>query len=123
MSSGQQGPQGQYPGWQQPVYQPPHRAASDYMRMFVGDMFLAIAVALGLFLMWLGSLIAGTADTQGGYDWGAAVKGLGMLAVTLAFYLGAMVRQDLDKNVRALMLLCGTLLIIFVGYWSGLWMF
>jgi len=91
--------------------------------MFVGDMFLAIAVALGLFLMWLGSLIAGTADTQGGYDWGAAVKGLGMLAVTLAFYLGAMVRQDLDKNVRALMLLCGTLLIIFVGYWSGLWMF
>jgi len=121
MASGQPGPQGQYPGWQQPVYQPPHRKVSDYVQTIVGDLFLAIAVALGLFLLWLGSLIAGVADSQTGFDIGAAFHSFGMLLLTLALFLGGMLRHEMDKTVRAALLISGTLLIIFVGYWTGLW--
>jgi len=95
---------------------------SDYVHTVVGDMFLAVAVALGLFLLWLGSMIAGTADTQGGFDWGTGVKSFGMLLLTLALFLGAMLRHEMDKTVRAALVISATLLIIFVGYWSGFWM-
>jgi len=95
---------------------------SDYVHMFVGDVFLAIAVTIGLFLLWLGSVVAGTADTSGGYDWGAAIKSFGMLLLTLAFYLGALLRNEMDKTVRMALLVCGTLLILFLGYWAGFWM-
>jgi len=89
----------------------------------VGDLFLAIAVALGIFLLWLGSLITGVADTETGFDIGSAFHSFGMLLLTLALFLGAVLRHDVDKAVRNAMLISGTLLIIFVGYWTGLWSF
>jgi hypothetical protein len=46
-----------------------------------------------------------------------------MLLLTLALFLGAVLRHDVDKAVRNAMLISGTLLIIFVGYWTGLWSF
>jgi len=114
-------PQGPYPAYQ-PMYQPPHRHPSDYMKSIVSDMILALAVVVGLFLIWLGSLIAGTADTSDGMQWGTGVKSFGMLALTVAFILGAMLRHDLEKWVRVALLVSATLLIIFVGYWAGFWM-
>ena len=71
---------------------------------------------------WLGSMIAGTADTQGGFDWRTGVKSFGMLLLTLALFLGGMLRHEMDKTVRAALLISATLLIIFVGYWAGFWM-
>jgi len=121
MASGQPGAQGPYPGWQQPAYQPPHRKVSDYVQVIVGDLFLAIAVALGLFLLWLGSLIYGVADTDTGFDVGSAFHSFGMLLLTLALFLGAVLRHDMDNRVRVSLVTAGTLLIIFVGYWTGLW--
>lgn len=94
---------------------------SDYVQTVVGDLFLAIAVALGIFLLWLGSLIAGVADTQTGFDIGSAFHSFGMLLLTLALFLGGVLRHDLDKSVRMALLFSGTLLIIFVGYWTGMW--
>lgn len=113
-------PQGPYPMYQ-PVYQPPHRAVGDMMKPLVSDFVLAVVVTVGLFLMWLGSLIWGTADSRNGLDLGGAFKGFGALLLTGALIVGAMVRHDIDKWVRAAMIFSAALVIILVGFWTTNW--
>jgi hypothetical protein len=90
--------------------------------MFLSDMMLAIFFGIGLLLVWLGSLMWGTANTSDGKDWGQIVKSFGMLVLTGAMILGGLVRHDMEKSVRLVLILSATLLIIFVGFWTGFWL-
>ena len=101
----------------QPVYQQPSRPAIDYMRPFASDTMLALASVLGLFLLWLGSFVWGLVDASD-REWGLAIKSIGMLILTVALYLGGLLRVDMEKWVRVTLILAATLLIIFVGYWT-----
>ena len=125
MVSGQQpGPmQGPYTMYQ-PVYQPPHRSTGEMMKsMFLSDMVLAIAVALGLLLMWIGALIWGFSSDHDVQNIGIAIRSLGMLGLTGAMLLGGLVRQDMNTLVRGLLIVSGALLLIFIGFWNGFWFF
>ena len=121
MVSGQTPQQGPYPMYQ-PVYQQPmHRPVSETMRTFVSDSVLAIAIMLGLVLMWLGALMWGFSTDRDVRNIGMAVRSFGMLALTGALLLGGLLRNDSDKWIRWMLILSGTLLLIFIGFWSGFW--
>lgn len=104
----------------QPVYQP-HRSTGEMLKPLVSDFVLAIILAIGLFLMWLGALIWGTASSSDGRDLGAAFKGFGTFMLTGALVVGALVRHDIDKWVRAAMIISGAAVIILVGFWTTGW--
>ncbi len=105
----------------QPAYQPPHKTLGEMFRPLVSDFVLAVVVVLGLFLMWLGSLIWGTADSSDGLDLGAAFKGFGVLMLTGALIVGGLMRHDLEKWVRVVMIFSAALVIILVGFWTINW--
>lgn len=120
MASGQApGPaqQGPYPPYQ-PMYQPPRKAAVEYMKPLVSDMMLTLLVVLGLFLVWLGSLLWGTIDDADGDKWGLGIKSFGMLIVTVALFAGGILRADLDRWVRVALIAAAVTLICIVGYWG-----
>jgi len=125
MVSGQtQGPmqQGPYQMYQ-PVYQMPQKSTAETLKtMFLSDMMLAIFFGIGLLLIWLGSLMWGTANDSDGRDWGMMVKSFGMLVLTGAMILAGLVRHDMEKLVRLGLILSATLLLIFVGFWTGFWL-
>jgi len=101
----------------QPVYQPPRKPLSDYVKMLLSDVILAVLLFVGLLFLWLGSLIWGTADTNSGSDIGLGFKSFGMLLATWALIIGGVLRHDLEKWVRFAMIGAGVLLIILVGFW------
>jgi hypothetical protein len=115
MVSGQPGP-GQYPMYQQP-YQPPHRTAGDMIKSLVSDTMIALALVVGLFLVMIGSWLMGLMDTDGGVNAGQVVKSLGVFLLVAGSLLGAVLRHDLDKYIRAALLLFAGALIIFVNFW------
>lgn len=89
--------------------------------MFLSDMVLAIAVALGLLLMWIGALIWGFSSDRDVKNIGIAIRSLGMLGLVGAMLLGGLVRHDMEKWVRFILILSGALLLIFIGFWNGFW--
>jgi len=112
----QQGPYQMY----QPVYQPPQRSTAETLKtMFLSDMMLAIFFGIGLLLIWLGSIVYGTANSHDGQDLGSIVKSFGMLVLTGGMIVGGLVRHDMEKSVRAVLIFSAALLIIFVGFWTG----
>lgn len=111
---------GPYPAYQ-PAYQAPHRSVTDITRTLVSDWVLAAGVVIALFLMWLGALVWGSADTGSGRDWGMGIKSLGMLVLSLVLFLGAILRHDIEKWVRVAMIAAITWLLIVVGFWGGFW--
>jgi len=116
MVSGQtSGPQGPYPVYQ-PAYQPPHKPLSDYLKPLLSDLVLAGLLWIGLLLLWLGSLLAGTAD-PGDENVGLGFKSFGMLLTTWALVIGGVLRHDMDKWVRFAMIGAGVVLIAIVGFW------
>jgi hypothetical protein len=115
----QQGPYQMY----QPVYQMPQKSTAETLKtMFLSDMMLAIFFGIGLLLMWVGSLIYGTANDNDGQDLGMIAKSFGMLVLTGAMILAGLVRHDMEKLVRLGLILSATLLLIFVGFWAGVWL-
>jgi hypothetical protein len=115
----QQGPYQMY----QPVYQMPQKSTAETLKtMFLSDMMLAIFFGIGLLLMWVGSLIYGTANDHDGQDLGMIAKSFGMLVLTGAMILAGLVRHDMEKLVRLGLILSATLLLIFVGFWAGVWL-
>lgn len=99
-----------------------HKPLGDYIKPLVSDLMLGIMLFLGLLLVWLGSLIAGVADTSGTFETGLALKSFGVLLATWGLIIGGMLRHDAEKWVRFAMILAGTLIILFVGFWSAsLW--
>lgn len=89
--------------------------------MFLSNMMIGMAVALGLVLMWVGALIWGFSTDHDVKDIGMAIKSLGMLALVGALLLGGLARQDIDRWVRVIMIFSGALLLIFIGFWIGMW--
>jgi hypothetical protein len=92
---------------------------SDYLKPLISDLMLAAMLWIGLLLVWLGSLIAGVADTRGAVEIGLAVKSFGVLLATWGLVIGGMLRHDMEKWVRFAMIAAGTLIILAVGYWSA----
>lgn len=109
MVSGQpQGP-GQYPMYQ-PVYQPPHRTAGDMLKMLVSDILLALIVFVGLLLAMIGSWMIGLMDPGTGTDLGHVLRSLGVTALVGGALAATLLRHDMDKHIRAALLLFATVL-------------
>lgn len=120
MASGQPmgpAPQGQYPGYA-PVYQPAHKQPIEYLRPVVSDVLLALGLVIGLFLLMLGWIIFGVADTGAGRDAGQVVKALGLFVLSAVMFLGGLIRADMDKWVRSSLIIGAVLLISWVGFWT-----
>ena len=108
----------------QPAYQPPHRSPGDMMKsMFLSNMMLGLAVGVGLLLMWLGALIWGFSNVNdtGVRNIGMAIRSLGLLALVGAMLLGGLVREDMEKWVRVVLIFSGAVLLIAIGFWNGFW--
>jgi hypothetical protein len=82
------------------------------------DLMLALAAVIGLFLMWLGWVIFGVADSGSGRDAGQVVKSFGLLILTISMMLGGIVRVDMEKWVRVSMIIGAVLLVTWEGFWA-----
>ncbi len=109
-------PQGPYPGYM-PVYQPVQKPTIEYMRPMVSDAMLTIISVLGLFLMMLGWVIWGASNDNTVEDLGQYLKAFGMFILTAAMMVGGLLRVDMDKWVRAVLIFGAVLLISWVGFW------
>jgi hypothetical protein len=89
--------------------------------MFLSNMMLGLAVGVGLLLMWVGALIWGFSNDSDVRNIGMAIRSFGLLALVGAMLLGGIVRDDIEKWVRVMMVLGGALLLIFIGFWTGFW--
>ncbi len=90
----------------------------DYVRPLAGDLWLALGVVGGLFLIMLGSIIWGLADERGWAEAGFVLKALGLFALLAVMYLGGILRSDMEKWVRFGLVASATVLMIFVGFWG-----
>ena len=102
-------------------YQPAHKPPSEYVRSLASDLWLALGVVVGLFLLMIGAIVTGIADTSGGMDAGMVVKALGLFIVTAALFMGGILRADMNKWVRVALLLSATALLVLVGFWGSFW--
>lgn len=102
--------------YQQP-YQPVRKPMSDYLKPLISDLMLAALVWIGLLLMCIGAIVNGAVDSEGGREFGAAVKAFGLLFATWGLVIGGMLRHDMEKWVRLAMILAGAALIAIVGFW------
>ena len=106
----------------QPAYQPPHRSTGDMMKtMFLSNMMIGLAVGLGLLLMWIGALIWGFSNDSDVKNIGMAIRSFGLLALAGAMLLGGILRDDIEKWVRVMLIFSAALLLIFIGFWTGFW--
>ncbi len=106
----------------QPAYQPPmHRPMSETMRGLVSDTVLVLAIGLGLLLTWIGAVIWGFSTDKDVDNIGMLFRSFGMLILTGGLFLGGLLRHDMDKWIRWMLILSATLLLIFIGFWSGFW--
>jgi len=48
-------------------------------------------------------------------------RSFGVLILTGALLLGGVLRQDMEKTVRWMLILGGTLILVVIGFWSGFW--
>ncbi len=101
----------------QPVYQPPHRSTEEVMTSMVSDTFLAFAMVVGLLLMLIGSWLMGLMDTNNGRNVGQVLKSLGVVILVGGGLLGGLLRKDMDKWVRAALVLFATVVLVAVGFW------
>jgi cell division protein FtsW (lipid II flippase) len=99
-------------------YQPVHRPPSDYVRSLATDLWLALGVVAGLFLLMIGSIVYGLADTINGMDAGMVVKALGLFIVSAALFMGGILRNDMHHWVRVALILTAALLVMLVGFWG-----
>jgi TM2 domain-containing membrane protein YozV len=106
----------------QPAYQPPmHRPMSETMRGMVSDTLLALGIGIGLVLTWIGAVIWGLVDDADADKVGMFLRALGMLVLTGVLFLGGVLRHDMDKWIRWMLILSATLLLIFIGFWTNFW--
>ena len=102
------------------MYQPMYveHKTPDYLRPLASDFLLAIGAILGVFLMMLGSLIWGMTDTHSAiWDLGKAISAFGTFLLTAVLLMGAFVRSDADKVVRAAYVISAALVLGLVAFW------
>jgi len=108
------------PPMQPPMYQPmpppQHRPVSEYFRPLASDFLMAIVVVVGLFLMMLGSIIAGLfgGDAEA---FGLVIRSFGVFVLTVILLFGALMRPDMDKMVRFGLILASAAIIIWANFW------
>jgi len=78
------------------------------IKSMVSDTILAIAVVIGLLLAMVGSWLIGLMDTQGGVHAGQVLRSLGVTALVLGGLMAALLRHDMDKYIRAALVLFAT---------------
>lgn len=100
-----------------PAYQPVQKPTVEYMRPMVSDAMLAIISVLGLFLLMLGWVIWGASSDSTVEDLGQYLKAFGMFILTAAMMVGGLLRVDMDKWVRVVLIFGAVLLISWVGFW------
>jgi len=89
--------------------------------MFLSNLMIGLAIGLGLLLMWIGALIWGFSSNHDVQNIGMAIRSLGLLGLVGALLLGGIVRDDIEKWVRFIMIIGGALVLIFIGFWTGFW--
>lgn len=89
--------------------------------LFLSNMMLGLAVGIGLLLMWIGALIWGFSDDRDVKDIGIALRSFGVLALVGAMLLGGMLRDDMEKLVRVVMIFSAAVLLIAIGFWNLFW--
>jgi hypothetical protein len=87
------------------------------VKSFVSDTFLALVVVVGLLLVMVGSWLMGLMDTDGGVNAGQVLRSLGVTGLVGGALIAALLRQDMDKYMRAALLLFATALFVWVGFW------
>ncbi len=87
------------------------------VKSFVSDTFLALVVVVGLLLVMVGSWLMGLMDTEGGVNAGQVLRSLGVTGLVGGALVAALLRQDMDKYIRAALLLFATALFIWVDFW------
>lgn len=90
------------------------------IRSMVSDTLLAIIVAVGLLLAMVGSWLIGLL-TGDGIHVGQVLRSLGVTALIAGALLGALLRNDWDKYLRAALVLFSVVL-IWLAYWVFLGM-
>jgi hypothetical protein len=100
----------------QQTYQPPHRSAGDMIKSMVSDTLLAMIVAIGLLLAMVGSWLIGLMDTAGGVHAGQVLRSLGITALIAGSLLGAILRNDWDKNIRGALVGFATVMSV-LAFW------
>ena len=94
-----------------------HRSP-EYLRPLASDFLLVVGAILGIFLMMLGSLIWGmTSNNSAIWDLGKAIAAFGTFLITAVLLMGAFVRSDADKVVRAAYVIAAALILGLVGFW------
>ena len=91
--------------------------------LLFSNMMMVLWIGLGLLLLWLGALVWGLSDDPDVDDFGMAIRSIGMLALAGTLKIGALARQDFDRWIRVTMILSATLMLIFIGFWTGFWTF
>jgi hypothetical protein len=89
--------------------------------LFLSNMMLGLAIGIGLLLMWIGALIWGFSDDRDVKDIGIALRSFGVLALVGAMLLGGMLRDDMEKLVRVVMIFSAAVLLIAIGFWNLFW--
>jgi len=89
--------------------------------MFLSNMMLGLAVGIGLLLMWIGALIWGFSTDHDVQNMGIALRSFGVLALVGAMMLGGLVRDDIEKWVRVVLIFSASVLLIAIGFWNGFW--
>ncbi len=118
MVSGQpQGP-GQYPMYQ-PVYQPPRRTAGEMIKSMVSDTLLALIVFVSLLLAMIGAWMWWLMDPGAGRDLGLVLRSLGATGLVGASLAAILLRHDMDKYVRAALVLFATVLTV-MAFWVSM---
>lgn len=110
---------GMQPGMQ-PMYQqqtPAGKPPVDYLRPLASDFLLAIGAAVALFLMMIGAIIAGLADSGGVRDLGYVLKSFGTFVISTILLFASIIRLDMDKLIRFGFILAAAVIIVFVGFW------
>jgi hypothetical protein len=94
---------------------------SEMMKTFVSDTILALGIVLGLFLVWIGALIWGFSGDPDVKNIGMLFRSFGILILSGGLLLGGLLRHDMDKWIRWMLILSATLILIFIGFWTGFW--
>lgn len=86
------------------------------IRSVVSDTILVLVLALGLLLAMVGSWLIGLMDTAGGVHAGQVLRSLGITAIIAVSLLGALLRNDWDKNLRGALVFFATVMSV-LAYW------
>lgn len=106
---------------QQPMYQQqylPQHSPVDHLKPLASDFLLAVGTIVGIFLMMLGTLIFEMASFHSDiYNLGKVLAAFGVFIVSVVLLMGAIVRVDLDKVLRAAYIIAAVAILVWVGFW------